>query len=127
MSRVRILNCGVPRRGCHVEFGLEVDGQIVFKSQVFPDGNLGLRAEEEALLAGQLFYFNERGERVDFTHAAEVGAIRGPLPSPGKASLPYIAYVRGENGWLPVHGNTSGEALRNARDYSNTMIGGERR
>jgi hypothetical protein len=61
---VRIINCGVPPCGCHLEYGLVVDGSIIAKSQVFPDANLRQLAEQEARKQGQPFYLDDKGHKV---------------------------------------------------------------
>lgn len=117
MSRVKIVNCGVPPRGCHVEYGVMVDGSIVAKSQVFPDGNLKQIAEREALAVGIEHYTDQHGSRVDFTPATKVGEIRGPFRTSKGNPMPFMCYVRGDNGWIYFHGTTSGDALQQAKNF----------
>ena len=117
MSRVKILNCGVPPGGCQTEYGVIVDGGTIAKSQGFPDGNLVRIAETEALAIGEMYYVNERGVRVQV--AAKPGAIRGPFRTSLGNPMGYSCMVMGPNsGWVPFHGYTSGDALRDAKVYS---------
>lgn len=120
MWRVKIVNCGVPPRGCQTEYAVQVDGAIYAKSQGFPDGNLRQIAETETLAIGQTHYVDEKGEHVFVT--AKAGAIRGPFrTSPGNP-MGFSCMVMGPNrGWVPFHGYTSGDALRDAKAYALTL------
>lgn len=120
MSRVKILSCGVPPGGCQVEYGVIVDGSTVAKSQGFPDGNLVQIAETEALALGLRHYEDERGEQVFVT--ARTGTVRGPFRNSPGALMGFSCMVRGPNsGWVPFHGCTSGDALRDAKVYADSL------
>lgn len=106
---VKIINCGVPPRGWQVEYGLEVNGSLISKSQGWPSGNMLQQAEEEARKLGLRYYRDEFGKRVHLIDrtSQSMPSDQDGVHQPARGALPR---------WGDAPGSTQGgTSMQNMR------------